>query len=150
MTCILHCDRSTKQATLNILLAKPQDFQNQTEGEIMTVQSKPIPALYIVYILRSTTRHASLYIGSTPNPPRRLKQHNGESKGGATRTARKSLQPWEMVGVVSGFPSMVAALKFEYGHHLFSSSLRHSQCLICFISTQMGVDESASVIAHCA
>ncbi|KAJ0299599.1 hypothetical protein COL516b_009106 [Colletotrichum fioriniae] len=80
----------------------------------MPVQSKPIPALYTVYILRSTVRHASLYIGSTPNPPRRLKQHNGEARGGAARTSRLSLRPWEMVGLVSGFPGMVAALKFEY------------------------------------
>ncbi|KAJ9143829.1 Structure-specific endonuclease subunit SLX1 [Pleurostoma richardsiae] len=80
----------------------------------MAAMSKPIPALYTVYILRSTVRHASLYIGSTPHPPRRLKQHNGEAKGGAARTARASLRPWEMVGIVSGFPSMVAALKFEW------------------------------------
>ncbi|KAI1340801.1 GIY-YIG catalytic domain-containing protein [Xylariaceae sp. FL0016] len=76
--------------------------------------SKPIPPLYTVYILRSTVHHASLYIGSTPNPPRRLKQHNGDAKGGAARTSRKTLRPWEMVGLVSGFPGMVAALKFEW------------------------------------
>lgn len=80
----------------------------------MAVQSKPIPALYVVYILRSTVRHASLYIGSTPHPPRRLNQHNGLAKGGASRTSRDSLRPWEMVGVVSGFTSMVGALKFEF------------------------------------
>ncbi|GAO16485.1 uncharacterized protein UV8b_06970 [Ustilaginoidea virens] len=76
--------------------------------------AKPIPALYTVYVLRSTVRHASLYIGSTPNPPRRLKQHNGESKGGASRTSRYSLRPWEMILLISGFPSMISALKFEW------------------------------------
>jgi len=80
----------------------------------MTIQTKPIPALYTVYILRSTVRHSALYIGSTPNPPRRLSQHNGTVKGGAARTSKASLRPWEMVGLVSGFPSMVAALKFEF------------------------------------
>jgi structure-specific endonuclease subunit SLX1 len=30
------------------------------------------------------------------------------------RTSRSSLQPWEMVGLVSGFPGSVAALKFEW------------------------------------
>ncbi|KAF3771343.1 hypothetical protein M406DRAFT_231988, partial [Cryphonectria parasitica EP155] len=80
----------------------------------MAVQSKPIPALYVVYVLRSTVRHGSIYIGSTPNPPRRLNQHNGLAKGGAVRTAKKNLRPWEMVAVVSGFPSMVGALKFEW------------------------------------
>ncbi|PKS07222.1 hypothetical protein jhhlp_005824 [Lomentospora prolificans] len=80
----------------------------------MSALVKPIPALYTVYILRSTMRHASLYIGSTPNPPRRLKQHNGEVKGGAARTSRPSLRPWEMIAIVSGFPGMLAALKFEW------------------------------------
>ncbi|KAK4189148.1 hypothetical protein QBC35DRAFT_494372 [Podospora australis] len=80
----------------------------------MVVQPKPIPALYTVYILRSSVRHSSLYIGSTPNPPRRLSQHNGKVIGGAARTARPSLRPWEMVGLVSGFPSMTAALRFEW------------------------------------
>ncbi|KAM7204718.1 hypothetical protein V8F20_003502 [Naviculisporaceae sp. PSN 640] len=78
------------------------------------IVAKPIPALYTVYILRSTVRRTSLYIGSTPNPPRRLKQHNGDTPGGASRTSRKSLRPWEMVALVSGFPSMIAALKFEW------------------------------------
>jgi len=79
----------------------------------MAILSRPIPPLYTVYVLRSTVSHSSLYIGSTPHPPRRLKQHNGEAKGGAVRTSRNKLRPWEMVALVSGFPSAVAALKFE-------------------------------------
>lgn len=108
-------------ASLSLLCRKACEFSGVTRAHnnsndstvAMTHLSKPLPALYTVYVLRSTVRRASLYIGSTPNPPRRLKQHNGETKGGAVRTARDRLRPWEMVALVSGFPSMVAALKFE-------------------------------------
>ena len=54
---------------------------------------------WMCYCLESAT--GSTYIGSSVDVDRRLRQHNGELKGGARATAR-------------GFPDSKAALQFEW------------------------------------
>ena len=71
-----------------------------------------VPPVYVCYCLRSLSKPNQTYVGSTPDPARRLGQHNGETKQGAffTRLAR----PWVMDMLVYGFPSKLAALQFEW------------------------------------
>ena len=80
--------------------------------DVAGMRTRRLEPVLAVYLLRSLSSPGQTYIGFTVNPHRRLRQHNGEVKGGARRT-RKS-RPWEMLGFVHGFSSKVAALQFEW------------------------------------
>ena len=58
---------------------------------------------YFVYILRCND--GSLYCGITTDVARRLRQHNGELKGGAryTRSRRPCRVVWKSLGVSKSF-----------------------------------------------
>jgi len=70
--------------------------------------------MFYVYLLLSSNKNSTnTYIGATIDIHRRLRQHNGEIKGGAKATTSKGNQ-WERVCYVSGFPDWSSALQFEW------------------------------------
>jgi predicted GIY-YIG superfamily endonuclease len=98
---------------------------------------RPLPDSHLlfigVYVLGSEPQPQRSYVGFTTEPQRRLKQHNGELKNGAKRTSTG--RPWRMTLFVSGFPSKVEALRFEYAltypeHSIWARPLLHHPVML--------------------
>ena len=53
------------------------------------------------------------YAGVSPDPVRRLRQHNGEIKGGAKYPLSRG-PGWEHVCLIKGFPNKINAMQFEW------------------------------------
>ncbi|KZT43395.1 hypothetical protein SISSUDRAFT_1040409 [Sistotremastrum suecicum HHB10207 ss-3] len=86
----------------------------KTKSKSSLAEGHRFPLFYACYLLKSiqTPTSTATYIGSTPDPPRRIRQHNGELTQGAWKTRLK--RPWVMTMIVYGFPSKLAALQFEW------------------------------------
>ncbi|KAJ8573612.1 hypothetical protein K7X08_010123 [Anisodus acutangulus] len=67
--------------------------------------------LWCVYLILSTNPPIKTYIGVTTNFSRRLKEHNGELKGGAK--ASRSGRPWICACLIRGFKDRSEACAFE-------------------------------------
>ncbi|GAA5933444.1 hypothetical protein JCM3775_000695 [Rhodotorula graminis] len=102
----------TRSPTPSPSPSRPKPAANPTS----TLVHHSIPPFYACYLLRSFAarpgRAGQTYIGSTPDPPRRWRQHMGLVKGGAFKT--RLGRPWEMELVVHGFPTKLQALQFEW------------------------------------
>ena len=66
---------------------------------------------WVCYLIKSDVSNRT-YIGATNNFKRRIRQHNGEIKGGAKYTSAN--RPWKPKLIVSGFISQNEALSFEW------------------------------------
>lgn len=53
------------------------------------------------------------YAGVSPDPTRRLRQHNGEIKGGAKYTTGKGCG-WRHICLIRGFENKIQAMQFEW------------------------------------
>ena len=66
--------------------------------------------MYLVYIIKSDNKN---YVGMTNNFFRRLRQHNGEIKGGAKYTTSKG-PGWEHICLIGGFQDKIQSMQFEW------------------------------------
>ena len=63
------------------------------------------------YVLKSLSSKR-IYVGYTIDFDRRLRQHNGEIKGGAKKTEKG--RPWVPICHIKGFYEKSSALRFEW------------------------------------
>ena len=75
---------------------------------------------YYVYLLECSDN--STYVGATIDIDHRLRQHNGEIKGGAHATTMKVKRghTWRRILHVRGFPTWSSALQFEWAFKYYS------------------------------
>ncbi|MSR48361.1 MAG: GIY-YIG nuclease family protein [Planctomycetes bacterium] len=64
---------------------------------------------WIVYVLASSSR---TYVGITTDLARRLQQHNGERRGGASST--RAGRPWRIAAQLGPYESRSEALRVEH------------------------------------
>ena len=64
-----------------------------------------------VYVLTSRKLPCRTYVGSTVDPQRRLRQHNGEESGGAANT--RAGRPWRIGRLHGPYPDRSAAQRIE-------------------------------------
>jgi len=91
-----------------------EDFVNDSSLEIDSKKDEQYRnKRSYVYILQSLSKTDKFYVGWTIDPAKRLREHQGEIKGGAKKTIRH--RPWKMIACVTGDPSW---LTYSYGQML--------------------------------
>ena len=80
--------------------------------------------MYTVYLIKSETKNRT-YVGMTKNMEKRIRQHNGEIKGGAKYTQYG--RPWIVILQVRGFPDKSSALQCEWKNHHPPKNLKYNK-----------------------
>lgn len=81
----------------------------------------PDNSIWFVYVVQSQVPRVGargnplpgvFYVGASVDPERRLRQHNGEIKGGGRYTSRH--RPWSLRAIFGPYTGRSEALKAEY------------------------------------
>ena len=110
-----HTFRSTKPHSNPNTNSKPNPSPRPQCAKIPEPEPESSPPhgnrSWCVYLIASTNPPLKTYVGSTNDFCRRLKQHNGDLKGGAK--ASRAGRPWVCACIVRGFANRSEACKFE-------------------------------------
>ncbi|XP_050386914.1 structure-specific endonuclease subunit slx1 [Argentina anserina] len=108
----------------NSKLSSCSTSQPNIKSEPTTTSSSPSklkPGSWSVYLILSTNAPIKTYVGVTTDFSRRLKQHNGELKGGAK--ASRAGRPWVCACLIHGFKDHNEACAIESKWKTLSRSL---------------------------
>ncbi|CAI9102919.1 OLC1v1001311C14 [Oldenlandia corymbosa var. corymbosa] len=97
-----------------------------------------------VYLILSTNPPIKTYVGVTNNFSRRLKQHNGDLRGGAK--ASRVGRPWVCACLINGFSGKAEACKFEFKWKDFSRRLSRQRKSVEM--SQEAEDGSLALLRH--
>ncbi|GMH30629.1 hypothetical protein Nepgr_032472 [Nepenthes gracilis] len=89
----------------------PSYASSLSSGSNTESGSKPSKRSWCVYLIVSSNPPIKTYVGATTDFCRRLKQHNGELRGGAK--ASRAGRPWICACIVRGFINQNESCKFE-------------------------------------
>jgi predicted GIY-YIG superfamily endonuclease len=94
------------------------NFQDRMNSDDLTLckdgnkmEEEIINCNWSCYLLKSENSTCT-YVGSTNNLKRRIRQHNGEIKGGAKYTSKN--RPWSIILFIQGFKTKNHCLSFEW------------------------------------
>ncbi|KAM3686031.1 hypothetical protein ACJW31_11G166100 [Castanea mollissima] len=102
--------RSVKIPNPNPSKPRPSSSSSSSTTQ-KTSQVRLSSRSWSVYLILSTNTPIKTYVGVTTDFSRRLKQHNGELKGGAK--ASRSGRPWVCACIIQGFKDQSEACEFE-------------------------------------
>lgn len=109
-----------RQRLLSRTFRSLKPHQSTSDPILSSPKLKPFTQLsrWVVYLILSSKPPVKTYVGVTNNFSRRLKQHNGELKGGAK--ASRAGRPWICACLIQGFQNKSTACKVESKWKSFS------------------------------
>ncbi|XP_059434534.1 structure-specific endonuclease subunit slx1 isoform X3 [Corylus avellana] len=103
--------RSLKSPNPNPNPLKPSSSSPSKDSKPRISLPKLSSRSWCVYLILSTNVPIKTYVGVTTDFPRRLRQHNGELKGGAK--ASHAGRPWVCACIIRGFKDQSEGFKLQ-------------------------------------